>query len=828
MGVAATPDSRDAGLRHARLRGPRGHPLRQQEPGLGRRRPAAAVVARRSSRTAAGWCRWTPCRALLGPLLGKRVDWRAASRAAAHRRRAGVPRIDGHARSSPATRCASCWRRARRCRSGWRRRRAASRSPSRATSLDVAFQQERLTGGIVDARAVPGRAREHVFAIDAGPALPGAADRASRTAPARLVLEFQAAPLAAARRARRVAERRRRRPTAPGGRRRCAPWSSIPATAATRSGPRAPAARWRRTSRWPSRASCARASPTASACRPSSPATGRGGRRSTSAPPSPTTTRPTCSSPSTPTPAAPRARGAARCTSSPTRPPTTRAAGWPRWRAARSPAAAGAAAGSDLALILWDMAQAEHLEESSALATRIQEELAEVTGSQGARRQAGALPRAGGRGHARGAGGGRLHQQRRGGEAAHLRRVPEQGRGGAGARASRATSASASSAAAARRAAAAPLTEPPMSPRRANVLIAARAWSLLLVVVALDRAALVALAAPAAARRRSGAERAGREPAPAAEPEAPGSRERTISVKLFFQAADRPRPGHRGARRWRSRTTSRASSRRWWRSWSRARRPACVRTPRPRRRACSRCSSPRAASPTWTSRRRRRTADRAGSEDELLTVYSVVNSLTANFPAVKRVQILVEDRPAPTLAGHVDLTRPLPADMTFLAGAAPSPVPSRGVRRPGPAPTLVSVRPSAKAARFTESVIREMTRLAHLHGAVNLSQGFPGLPGPGGGEGGGAARDRRRHQPVRDHLGRALAARGHRAPSSSALYGVPVDPEREVTVTCGSTEAMIATLLADPRPRRRGGGASSPSTRTTARTRSSPAPRRAS
>ena len=46
-------------------------------------------------------------------------------------------------------------------------------------------------------------------------------------------------------------------------------------------------------------------------------------------------------------------------------------------------AGAGVAAGSDLALILWDMAQAEHLESSSALATRIQEELAEVTGSQG-------------------------------------------------------------------------------------------------------------------------------------------------------------------------------------------------------------------------------------------------------------------------------------------------------------------------------------------------------------------------------------------------------------------------------------------------------------
>jgi len=57
-----------------------------------------------------------------------------------------------------------------------------------------------------------------------------------------------------------------------------------------------------------------------------------------------------------------------------------------RWTAQLEGAAepvAGAAPGSDLALILWDMAQAEHLEESSALASRIQEELAVVTGSEG-------------------------------------------------------------------------------------------------------------------------------------------------------------------------------------------------------------------------------------------------------------------------------------------------------------------------------------------------------------------------------------------------------------------------------------------------------------
>jgi germination protein M len=58
-----------------------------------------------------------------------------------------------------------------------------------------------------------------------------------------------------------------------------------------------------------------------------------------------------------------------------------------------------------------------------------------------------------------------------------------------------------------------------------------------------------------------------------------------------------------------------------------------------------------------------------GSEAELMTVYSVVNSLSTSFPAVKRVQILVEDKPAQTLAGHVDLTKPLPPDMTLLAAS---------------------------------------------------------------------------------------------------------------------------------------------------------------
>ena len=83
-----------------------------------------------------------------------------------------------------------------------------------------------------------------------------------------------------------------------------------------------------------------------------------------------------------------------------------------------------------------------------------------------------------------------------------------------------------------------------------------------------------------------------------------------------------------------------------------------------------------------------------GSHDELLSVYSIVNSLTANFPAVKRVQILVDDRPVETLAGHVDLTRPLTADMTLLASVTVAPAGGPG----GAASPAPAVSPAAPAA----------------------------------------------------------------------------------------------------------------------------------
>ncbi len=102
---------------------------------------------------------------------------------------------------------------------------------------------------------------------------------------------------------------------------------------------------------------------------------------------------------------------------------------------------------------------------------------------------------------------------------------------------------------------------------------------------------------------------------------------------------------------------------------------------------------------------------------------------------------------------------------------------------------------SAKAAQFTESVIREMTRLAIQYGAVNLSQGFPDFPAP-----------EEIKRAAQDAIARdvnqyaitwgAKAFRNAIAQKFERTQGVAVDPEREITVCCGSTEAMISSLLA--------------------------------
>jgi aspartate/methionine/tyrosine aminotransferase len=107
---------------------------------------------------------------------------------------------------------------------------------------------------------------------------------------------------------------------------------------------------------------------------------------------------------------------------------------------------------------------------------------------------------------------------------------------------------------------------------------------------------------------------------------------------------------------------------------------------------------------------------------------------------------------------------------------------------------------SAKAAMFEESVIREMTRLCLQSGGVNLAQGFPDFACP---------------QELKDAAKRAIdddvnqyaitwgakAFRDGIADKTARTYpGWTVDPETDLCVTCGSTEAMIATLLATVDP----------------------------
>jgi len=100
-----------------------------------------------------------------------------------------------------------------------------------------------------------------------------------------------------------------------------------------------------------------------------------------------------------------------------------------------------------------------------------------------------------------------------------------------------------------------------------------------------------------------------------------------------------------------------------------------------------------------------------------------------------------------------------------------------------------------RTATFTESVIREMTRIAQLHEAVNLAQGFPDFPMP---------------EPMKDAACAAIQGNINQyavtwgaanlrlaiAEKYRRWYGMEVDPDREVTVTCGATEAMASVFMA--------------------------------
>ncbi|MDR3563519.1 MAG: aminotransferase class I/II-fold pyridoxal phosphate-dependent enzyme [Negativicutes bacterium] len=106
---------------------------------------------------------------------------------------------------------------------------------------------------------------------------------------------------------------------------------------------------------------------------------------------------------------------------------------------------------------------------------------------------------------------------------------------------------------------------------------------------------------------------------------------------------------------------------------------------------------------------------------------------------------------------------------------------------------------SQKARRFTESVIREMSRVADAHKAINLAQGFPDFPAPD------AIKQAAVDAIMQDHNQYAITW-GAKSLRDSIVwkferdYGVTFDPELNLTVCCGATEAMIATLLATINP----------------------------
>jgi aminotransferase len=112
---------------------------------------------------------------------------------------------------------------------------------------------------------------------------------------------------------------------------------------------------------------------------------------------------------------------------------------------------------------------------------------------------------------------------------------------------------------------------------------------------------------------------------------------------------------------------------------------------------------------------------------------------------------------------------------------------------------ITSRRVSRKASQFTESVIREMTREAMKYGAVNLSQGYPDFPAPD---------DIKRvaMQAIADDINQYAITWGAKdfrdaiARKTNWYLGFEIDPETEITVTCGSTEGMISAMIATVDP----------------------------
>lgn len=108
---------------------------------------------------------------------------------------------------------------------------------------------------------------------------------------------------------------------------------------------------------------------------------------------------------------------------------------------------------------------------------------------------------------------------------------------------------------------------------------------------------------------------------------------------------------------------------------------------------------------------------------------------------------------------------------------------------------MTRVRSARRVSSFADSVFGEMTRLARLHNAVNLSQGFPDFDAPQAVKDAACASIQAEQNQYAPPYG-TKALRDAIASDITHRYRVPVDPEEQVTVCCGSTEAMMAAMLA--------------------------------
>ena len=137
--------------------------------------------------------------------------------------------------------------------------------------------------------------------------------------------------------------------------------------------------------------------------------------------------------------------------------------------------------------------------------------------------------------------------------------------------------------------------------------------------------------------------------------------------------------------------------------------------------------------------------------------------------------------------------RKSPAQISKMSSHPKSPLLAKDARNAAPTPHKHFL--SDKVGYFTESVIREMTRQATAHGAVNLAQGFPDFPAQ-------SEIKLAAQQAVAADVNQYAITWGAKnlrdaiARQMGVWQGITVDPEKEITVCCGSTEAMISTLLA--------------------------------